>query len=350
MNSGRRKLIPEEDFHFVADPEVWVRRARVDGQRFAPAMPIDVIGWPKSDKLHDIADHLDILECAFGQPYRVNRSGVYSSDVSMHDVRAVPVETLMGHLLARASMIGRLARFLRGVRIIEQRADAKAKCLREDTDRLQEEATAFRKRLGPLSINPVHRVTDRLRQARLSTFQARSLASAEPGRIHLMLVDLEGTANIVGITFQGEHRYGKWKVHSGHFDRTMLVIRQGETTEISVHPDELERLQWHLKPSSLFIDPKAISSLRADIESFQKAALATEAAHSQVSDQDRVRHDHVLVSLSNLIETKRRRDIGLKRRAKRQARVMAHYRGRIEKSARRLLLAGIPVNAEDGSK
>ena len=349
MNSGRRERIPEDEFHFVADPEVWVRRAWVNWQRFAPAMPADVIGWPKSDKLQDIADHLDILECDFGQPYRADRNGVYSIDVSIHDVRAVPVETLMGHLLARASMIGRLARFLRGVRTIEKRADAKAKCLREETHRLQEQATAFRKRLGTLSINPLHRVTDRLRQARLSTFQARKFASAEPGRIHLLLVDPEGTASIVGMTFQGEHRYGKWKVHSGEFDRTMLVIRHGETTETAVHSDELERLQGHLKPSSLFIDPNAISSLTADIESYQKAALATEAAHSQISDQDRARHDHVLASLSSLIETKRRRDIGVKRRAKRQARLMHHYRGRIEKSARRLLLAGIPVNAEDGS-
>ncbi len=117
-----------------------------------------------------------------------------------------------------------------------------------------------------------------------------------------------------------------------------------------MHSDELERLQGHLKPSSLFIEPNAISSLTADIKSFQKAALATEAAHSQISDQVRARHDHVLMSLSNLIETKRRRDIDRKRRAKRRVRVMDHYRGRIEKSARRLLLAGIPVNAEDGSE
>lgn len=334
--------IPEDEFLTIADSYVWVRRAVKDGRTFASPLPTDVVGWPKSDKLRDVADHLDVRELAFGSSFRSWRD-YYVQDWDVAGYKVVPVEALMGHLLARAKIIGRLARFLRGARIIELRADAKARAIRQEVRLIEEAAAAHRKQIGFLSINPVHRVKMAIRRSRLSVFQARRLASTEPGCLYVVRVDAEGTTTVGEITFRGEHRYGKWNVGSGEFSQMMLVTRQAKTVEIDLSAE----FQSRLTASSIFIRPASVPALLEEIRHYQQEAITTSDVRSQVSDRDRSHHDQALARLSHLNETQRRRNQDRKRRIERQAKVTNYYRRLAGQSAQRLLATGVPVNVEE---
>jgi len=348
MNGRTRNMIargiPEDDFLRVCDSTVWIRRSALHGN-YDSGLPNDVTGWPKSGRIEHLADHLNVTERAFGKSFRPNRGGKYFTEWASEDDLEVPVEAFLGHLLARALIITRLARFLRGVRRIELRTEAKAKLIREALNKLEEEATAHRKRLGPVSTDPSRRLITRLRRSRLSVLQARKLASAEPGRLYVVRAEADGTTTVVGITFRGEHRYGSWKVRSGEFDSQMVIVRGGETSEVGLLPDDIEHLRYRLSAASLWIAPYSIQSLTEDVERIQKDALATEFARSQVSDQELARFDQVRASLSQLAETQRRLDQCRKRRLARRTEVIDHYRRWIGKSARHLFKVGVPVES-----
>lgn len=341
--------IPEEEFLIIADSHVWVRRRATDDLRgFVPALPHDVMDWPKSEKLEDVADHLVVLERAFGISFRRWRNH-YLRVAADPDYQVVHVEALMGHLLARAIIINRLARFLRGVGIIELRADAKRRANRHEVTLIDEAATAYRKRIGFLSTNPVHRITTAVRRSRLSKFQARNLASTEPRRLHVVRVDNEGTTTVVGINFLGEHRYGKWSVGSGDFDKKMLITRQAKTIEVEIIPESMAEVRCGLSQSSLFLRPESVPALLEEIRHCQQEAITIAEVRSNISDRDRAEHDQSLAYRSHLIETQRLRDEGRKRRNQRRERVVGHYRRWLAQSTRRLLETGMPAHAEEAT-